>query len=100
MAPILVTLVSFYHFAVIRGQTLTPSIAFTSVYFPLELGADAHRIPPQIIGMKISHLTVRTVASRQYLVFNELKFALSALPSMFISMLQVRERHHSIPKQS
>lgn len=30
-SPILVTLVSFWHFAVIRQQTLTPSIAFTSV---------------------------------------------------------------------
>ncbi|KAJ6609306.1 hypothetical protein B0H10DRAFT_2166370 [Mycena sp. CBHHK59/15] len=50
--PVLVTLVSFYHFAVIRGQNLTPAIAFTSV------------------------------------LFNELKFALSALPETFISMLQ------------
>ncbi|KAK7042717.1 ATP-dependent bile acid permease [Favolaschia claudopus] len=33
LMPILVTLVSFYHFAVIRGETLTPSIAFTSVLF-------------------------------------------------------------------
>ncbi|KAJ7147002.1 ATP-binding cassette transporter [Mycena epipterygia] len=30
MTPIVATLVSFYHFAVFRGQTLTPSIAFTS----------------------------------------------------------------------
>ncbi|KAJ7147015.1 multidrug resistance-associated ABC transporter, partial [Mycena epipterygia] len=52
MTPIIVTLVSFYHFAVFRGQTLTPSIAFTSV------------------------------------LFNELKFALNALPQMFISILQ------------
>ena len=29
--PVLVTLVSFWHFAVVRGQTLTPSIAFTTV---------------------------------------------------------------------
>ncbi|KAJ7254830.1 hypothetical protein C8J57DRAFT_1656903, partial [Mycena rebaudengoi] len=43
--PILVIVVAFYHFAVIRGETLTPSIAFTSI-----------------------------------IVFNELKFALSALP--------------------
>ncbi|KAK7000595.1 ATP-dependent bile acid permease [Favolaschia claudopus] len=33
LMPILVTLVSFYHFAVVRGETLTPSIAFTSVLF-------------------------------------------------------------------
>ncbi|KAJ6579193.1 multidrug resistance-associated ABC transporter, partial [Mycena vulgaris] len=53
MTPILVTLVSFYHFVVVRGESLTPSIAFTSI-----------------------------------IVFNELKFALSALPETFISMLQ------------
>ena len=29
--PLFVTLVSFWHFAVYRGQTLTPSIAFTSM---------------------------------------------------------------------
>ncbi|KAG8216833.1 P-loop containing nucleoside triphosphate hydrolase protein [Butyriboletus roseoflavus] len=51
-SPILVTIVSFWHFAVVRGQTLTPSIAFTSV------------------------------------IFNEMKFALNALPETFINMLQ------------
>jgi hypothetical protein len=30
-SPILVTLVSFWHFAIVRQQTLTPSIAFTSI---------------------------------------------------------------------
>jgi hypothetical protein len=30
-SPILVTLVAFWHFAVYRGQVLTPSIAFTSI---------------------------------------------------------------------
>ncbi|KAJ7916824.1 multidrug resistance-associated ABC transporter [Mycena leptocephala] len=53
MAPILVTVVSFYHFAVIRGEALTPSIAFTSV-----------------------------------IVFNELKFALAAIPETYINLLQ------------
>ncbi|KAJ7155701.1 multidrug resistance-associated ABC transporter [Mycena filopes] len=53
MAPILVALVAFYHFAVIRGERLTPSIAFTSI-----------------------------------LVFNELKFALGALPELFVNMVQ------------
>jgi len=32
-SPIVVTIVSFWHFAIVRGQTLTPSIAFTSVSF-------------------------------------------------------------------
>ncbi|KAG6333895.1 hypothetical protein ID866_5197 [Astraeus odoratus] len=52
-SPILVTIVAFWHFSVVRGQTLTPSIAFTSI-----------------------------------LVFNEMKFALNALPETFINMLQ------------
>ncbi|KAJ3748238.1 multidrug resistance-associated ABC transporter [Lentinula raphanica] len=52
-SPILVTLVSFWHFTVVRGEDLTPSIAFTSI-----------------------------------MVFNELKFALNALPETFINMLQ------------
>ncbi|KAF8627345.1 hypothetical protein AX15_004416 [Amanita polypyramis BW_CC] len=51
--PIIVTLVSFFHFTVIRHQTLTPSIAFTSL-----------------------------------LVFDEMRFALNALPETFINLLQ------------
>ena len=31
--PILVTLISFWHFTVVRRQILTPSIAFTSVSY-------------------------------------------------------------------
>ncbi|KAF8069172.1 multidrug resistance-associated ABC transporter [Lyophyllum atratum] len=52
-SPILVTLVAFWHFAVVRQQVLTPSIAFTSI-----------------------------------IVFNEMKFALNALPETFINLLQ------------
>ncbi|OBZ67977.1 ATP-dependent bile acid permease [Grifola frondosa] len=52
-SPILVTLVSFWHFTVIRKQVLTPSIAFTSIS-----------------------------------VFNEMKFALNALPETLINLLQ------------
>lgn len=32
-SPMVVTLVAFFHFAVIRNQTLTPSVAFASVRF-------------------------------------------------------------------
>ncbi|PCH35119.1 multidrug resistance-associated ABC transporter [Wolfiporia cocos MD-104 SS10] len=52
-SPIFVTLVSFWHFAVVRKQVLTPSTAFTA-----------------------------------FTVFNEMKFALNALPETFINMLQ------------
>jgi hypothetical protein len=31
LSPILVTVVAFWHFAVIRGLPLTPAVAFTSV---------------------------------------------------------------------
>ncbi|KAI0761279.1 multidrug resistance-associated ABC transporter [Trametes elegans] len=51
-SPILVTLVSFWHYTVIRKQVLSPSVAFTSV------------------------------------MFNEMKFALNALPETLINMLQ------------
>ncbi|KAJ7126233.1 P-loop containing nucleoside triphosphate hydrolase protein [Mycena epipterygia] len=51
-SPMLVTLVSFWHYAVVRKEILTPSTAFTSV------------------------------------IFNEMKFALNALPETFINLLQ------------
>ncbi|KAG2343136.1 multidrug resistance-associated ABC transporter [Suillus weaverae] len=57
-SPLIVTLVSFWHFAVWRQQTLTPSIAFTSLKKP---------------GV----------------VFNEMRFAMNALPETFINLLQV-----------
>ncbi|KAF7972890.1 hypothetical protein HWV62_16688 [Athelia sp. TMB] len=52
-SPILVTLVAFWHFTVVRGEELTPAIAFTSIT-----------------------------------IFNELKYALNALPETFINILQ------------
>ncbi|KAI0676238.1 multidrug resistance-associated ABC transporter [Trametes maxima] len=52
--PILVTLVSFWHYTVVRGQVLTPSVAFTSVSS----------------------------------LFNEMRFALTALPETLVDMLQ------------
>ncbi|KAJ7131700.1 multidrug resistance-associated ABC transporter [Mycena crocata] len=56
-SPMLVTLVSFWHFAVVRQQVLTPSTAFTS-----------------IIG--------------KWYLFNEMKFALNAVPETLINLLQ------------
>jgi hypothetical protein len=35
-SPILVTLVAFWHYAIVRQQPLTPSVAFTSVYHPIK----------------------------------------------------------------
>ncbi|CAK9783969.1 P-loop containing nucleoside triphosphate hydrolase protein [Cutaneotrichosporon oleaginosum] len=51
--PILVTIVSFVHYTVIRGEKLTPAVAFTSIA-----------------------------------VFDELRFALNALPETFMQALQ------------
>ena len=72
--PLFVTLVSFWHFAVYRGQTLTPSIAFTSM---------AGNVVVYVRGYIL--LIIPSLV-----VFSELKFALNALPETLISMLQVR----------
>ena len=71
--PILVTLISFWHFAIVRQQTLLPSIAFTSI-----LG-----------DCQISFVRGVMTDTTFYAVFSEMKYALSALPETFINMLQV-----------
>ena len=71
--PILVTLISFWHFTVVRQQPLTPSIAFTSI-----LGDYTVRFV--VVFWLILPFSV---------VFAEMRFALSALPETFINMLQV-----------
>ena len=71
--PILVTLVSFWHFAIVRQQTLIPSIAFTSILGDCRVGF-VRGVLTDIIF---------------YAVFSEMKYALSALPETLIKMLQV-----------
>jgi hypothetical protein len=91
MAPIIVTVVSFYHFAVIRGEALTPSIAFTSVRstatsiinFTQSRQRVGHWYEAICVFWELL-LTVRTNA-----VFNELKFALAVIPETYINLLQV-----------
>ncbi|KAJ7691594.1 P-loop containing nucleoside triphosphate hydrolase protein [Mycena rosella] len=63
-SPMLVTLVSFWHYAVVRGEVLDPATAFTS-----------------IIGKPGAY-------SDDDVVFNEMKFALNALPETLINLLQ------------
>ncbi|EKD03427.1 hypothetical protein A1Q2_02282 [Trichosporon asahii var. asahii CBS 8904] len=53
LTPVMVTIVAFMHYTLVRGEKLTPAIAFTSIA-----------------------------------VFDELRFALNALPEMLIQMLQ------------
>jgi hypothetical protein len=40
VSQVLVGLISFWHFTVVRGNTLTPSIAFTSVGLPFTHALD------------------------------------------------------------
>ncbi|EPQ52340.1 multidrug resistance-associated ABC transporter [Gloeophyllum trabeum ATCC 11539] len=59
-SPILVTLVSFWHFAVIRQQTLTPSIAFTSVVLS-ELKFALNALPETLISLLQSAVSLRRI---------------------------------------
>ncbi|TFK48986.1 P-loop containing nucleoside triphosphate hydrolase protein [Heliocybe sulcata] len=60
-SPILVTLVSFWHFAVIRGQTLTPSIAFTSITIFTEMKFALNALPETLINMLQSAVSLRRI---------------------------------------
>ncbi|KAG2008510.1 ATP-binding cassette transporter [Coprinopsis cinerea AmutBmut pab1-1] len=73
LTPILVVLVTFWHFAIVRQQPLTPSVAFTSVCLVFSPLLRRHLTPesrPQII------------------VFSQMKFAFNALPETFVNLLQ------------
>ncbi|KZT58208.1 multidrug resistance-associated ABC transporter [Calocera cornea HHB12733] len=60
-SPVVVTLVSFWHFAVIRQQILTPSIAFTSVSVFNELRFALSSLPETFINMMQSLVSVRRI---------------------------------------
>jgi ABC-type multidrug transport system fused ATPase/permease subunit len=89
-SPIVVTLVSFWHFTVIRGQVLTPSIAFTSVSMfllsPFPHRSQSDHVPRSAVCVRLSPEISRV--SDRHIVFNKLKFALNTLPQTFLSMLQ------------
>ncbi|KAJ7485641.1 multidrug resistance-associated ABC transporter [Mycena latifolia] len=70
-SPMLVTLVSFWHYAVVRKEVLTPSTAFTSVSYACDV-SELYLLPMPI----------------QIIIFNEMKFALNALPETLINLLQ------------
>ncbi|KAI0074080.1 multidrug resistance-associated ABC transporter [Panus rudis PR-1116 ss-1] len=59
--PIFVTLVSFYHFAIIRGQPLTPSIAFTSISVFTEMKFALNAVPETLINMLQSLISARRI---------------------------------------
>ncbi|KAF8879657.1 ATP-binding cassette transporter [Gymnopilus junonius] len=60
-APIIVTLVSFWHFAVIRQQALTPSIAFTSILVFSEMKFALSALPETFINMLQSFVSLRRI---------------------------------------
>ncbi|THH21147.1 hypothetical protein EW146_g360 [Bondarzewia mesenterica] len=61
VSPIMVTLVSFFHFTVIRHQVLTPSIAFTSIAVFSELKFALNALPETLINMLQSFVSLRRI---------------------------------------
>ncbi|KAJ4488652.1 multidrug resistance-associated ABC transporter [Lentinula lateritia] len=59
--PILVTLVSFWHFTVVRGEDLTPSIAFTSIMVFSELKFALNALPETFINMLQGLVSMRRI---------------------------------------
>ncbi|KAL0959849.1 hypothetical protein HGRIS_011525 [Hohenbuehelia grisea] len=60
-SPIIVTLVAFWHFAVYRGQILTPSIAFTSISVFTELRFALNALPETFINMLQTFVSLRRI---------------------------------------
>jgi hypothetical protein len=88
-SPMIVTLVAFFHFAVIKNQTLTPSVAFTSVRVTtsgcISLTDENHCRSLVSVTHDVNEFGVNWISP----VFSEMKFALNALPETLINMLQV-----------
>ncbi|KAF5389660.1 hypothetical protein D9757_004116 [Collybiopsis confluens] len=60
-SPILVTLVSFWHFTVVRGKDLTPSIAFTAIMVFSELKFALNALPETFINMLQGLVSMRRI---------------------------------------
>ncbi|KAH9036170.1 ATP-binding cassette transporter [Lactarius pseudohatsudake] len=60
-SPMIVTLVAFFHFAVIKNQTLTPSVAFTSVAVFSEMKFALNALPETLINMLQSFVSLRRI---------------------------------------
>ncbi|KAN0125580.1 multidrug resistance-associated ABC transporter [Russula decolorans] len=60
-SPMVVTLVSFFHFAVYRHQALTPSVAFTSVAVFSEMKFALNALPETLINMLQSFVSLRRI---------------------------------------
>lgn len=91
--PLIFTLSSYWHFVLVRGKELTPSIAFTTVspkFAPL--------IPIPMLSLCVdcwyagSHCLRRVNPSWISSVMNEMKYNLNTLPESLVKMLQARTR--------
>ncbi|KAH9174901.1 ATP-binding cassette transporter [Lactarius sanguifluus] len=60
-SPMIVTLVAFFHFAVIKNQILTPSVAFTSVAVFSEMKFALNALPETLINMLQSFVSLRRI---------------------------------------
>ncbi|TFK22452.1 ATP-binding cassette transporter [Coprinopsis marcescibilis] len=60
-SPIIVTLVTFWHYAIVRGQPLTPSIAFTSIIVFTEMKFALNALPETFINMLQCFVSLRRV---------------------------------------
>ncbi|KZP24950.1 multidrug resistance-associated ABC transporter [Athelia psychrophila] len=60
-SPILVTLVAFWHFTVVRGEELTPAIAFTSITIFSELKYALNALPETFINILQSLVSLRRI---------------------------------------
>ncbi|KAJ6599948.1 P-loop containing nucleoside triphosphate hydrolase protein [Mycena vulgaris] len=61
--PIIFSLVSFWHFTVIREQVLTPSITFTALSIFIELQFSIKGIPKSIINLIQGYVSLRRIES-------------------------------------
>ena len=85
-SPILVTIVSFWHFAVVRHEELTPSIAFTSVRYP-------HLVMTLLIAFRSS-------VSIEVSLYGEKLTALSLLRDEIRSKRSSRNFHQHAPSKA
>ncbi|KAJ2928554.1 hypothetical protein H1R20_g8546, partial [Candolleomyces eurysporus] len=60
-SPILVTLVAFWHYAVYRGQPLTPSIAFTSIIVFNAMKSALNALPETFINVLQTFVSLRRI---------------------------------------
>ncbi|EIN12781.1 multidrug resistance-associated ABC transporter [Punctularia strigosozonata HHB-11173 SS5] len=58
-APIMITLISFYHFAVVRGEPLAPSVAFTAIAVFAELRYALNNVPETVIKVLQAFVSLR-----------------------------------------